>query len=181
MNRVRRIALSLSVLGTLALSAAAQTAAQPRAEAVVAESVKAAQAQNKTVLVHFGASWCSWCKRLDAAIQSTELNKIFSDHYVVSHLTIQESDDKKALENPGAQEMVDAAGGGKAGVPVYLFIDAKGERIASSLAMPDGGNIGYPATPEEIRAFDDLLVRTAPRITPGERAQVVDYLSKQKF
>ena len=76
---------------------------------------------------------------------------------------------------------VDAAGAKGAGVPVYIFFDSDGHRIATSLAMPDGGNIGHPATPEEIQAFAGLLEKTAPRMTAEERKQVTDYLSKQKY
>ena len=165
----------------LALIAQGQTKTPPSAQSVVDEALKTARAQNKNVLVHFGASWCVWCKRLDAMIESPEVGKLFADNYVVAHLTIQESDDKKALENPGAQEMAVEAGVAKSGVPVYLFFDSNGKRIATSLAMPNGGNIGHPATPEEIKAFDGLLIRTAPHMTSTQRAQIVDYLSRQKY
>ena len=164
----------------LATGAAAQV--QPRsAKDVLADAVKTASAEKKNVLIHFGASWCSWCKRLDQMLESEEVGKLFHDNYVITHLTIQESKDKVALENPGAQEMVDAAGAKGSGVPVYIFFDSEGKRLATSLAMPDGGNIGHPATPEEIQAFDTLLQKTAPRMTATERKQVSDYLAKQKL
>src|SRR5678815_176394 len=121
------------------------------------------------------------CKRLDQMLDSSEVGKLFHDNYVITHLTIQESKDKVALENPGAQEMINAAGANDAGVPVYIFFDSSGKRLATSLAMPDGGNIGHPATPEEIQAFDTLLQKTAPRMTATERKQVSDYLAKQKL
>jgi len=164
-------------------TAAAQTKtpAPPQAQAVVDAAVQSAKAQGKSVLVHFGASWCSWCKRLDAMLESAEVGKIFHDNYVIAHLTIQESDDKKGLENPGAQEMANKAGAGKTGIPIYIFFDESGKTLATSLAMPNGGNIGHPATPEEIKAFEGLLMRTAPRMTAAQRAQIVKYLSDQKL
>src|SRR5262249_33016708 len=138
------------------------------AQSIVDSAVKSAKAQGKNVLVHFGASWCKWCKNLDAMLDSPQVGQYFKDSYVITHLTIQESDDKKALENPGAQEIANEAGAGKAGIPIYIFLDGNGKRLATSLAMPDGGNIGHPATPEEIKAFEGLLERTAPRMTSSQ-------------
>ena len=181
MKLAKHLGIALPLILAGALVVPAQTKAPPSAQSVVSEAVKTAKAQNKNVLVDFGASWCVWCKRLDAMIESPEVGKLFADNYVVAHLTIQESDDKKALENPGAQVMAAEAGADKSGVPVYLFLDRNGKRIGTSLAMPNGANIGHPATPEEIKAFDGLLVRTAPRMTATQRAQILDYLSKQKY
>jgi thioredoxin-related protein len=175
---VRKVGISLAVFLFAAFVVLGQGKTPQPAKEVVSKAVKVAKAQNKTVLLEFGASWCSWCKRFDAMIESPQVGKLFKDNYVIAHLTIQESDDKKALENSGAQEMADEAGAGKAGVPVYLFLDSTGKRIATSLAMPKGENIGHPATPEEIKAFDGLLTRTAPRMTASQRAQISDYLTK---
>jgi thioredoxin-related protein len=177
----RCFAVAVLAGSLMTLMSWAQAKTPPQAKTVVDAAVKSAKAQNKNVLVHFGASWCKWCKHLDAMLESPEVGKIFQDNYVITHLTIQESDDKKALENPGAQEIANAAGAGKAGIPIYLFLDGNGKTLASSLAMPDGGNIGHPATPEEIKAFEGLLARTAPRMTAAQRAQVVKYLSDQKL
>jgi hypothetical protein len=114
-------------------------------------------------------------------LESKEVGKIFHDNYVITHLTIQERQEKVALENPGAQEMVDQAGAAGSGVPVYIFFDATGKRLATSLAMPDGGNIGHPAVPEEVEAFTKLLEKTAPRMTAAQRKEIADYLGKQKY
>ena len=180
MKPIRRSSMSLLLAAVLTTAVTAQTK-PPTAEQVLIGATQTAKAEQKNVLIHFGASWCSWCRRLDAMLESAEVGKLFRDNYVIAHLTIQESKDKVALENPGAQEMVDGAGAKGAGVPVYIFFDSDGHRIATSLAMPDGGNIGHPATPEEIQAFAGLLEKTAPRMTAEERKQVTDYLSKQKY
>ena len=150
----------------------------PPAQGIIDQALKTAKAQNKTVFVHFGASWCVWCKQLDAMLMSPEVGKLISDHFVLVNLTVQESDDKKALENPGAQAIMEKNGAGKAGVPYYLFLDANGKKLVDSLAMPKGANIGYPATPEEIKTFEGLLPKAAPRMTPAQRASVTDYLTK---
>ena len=172
--------LSVLVLSFAMASAAhAQSSAPQPAKMVLAAALDTAKAQQKNVLVHFGASCCTYCRQLDAMLESPELTKLFHDNYVITHLTIQESPDKIALENPGAQELATAAGA-KGGIPIYIFFDSAGNRLATSMAMPDGGNIGHPVTPEEIAAFDGLLKKTAPRMTEAQRKQVSDYLKKQK-
>jgi hypothetical protein len=111
-------------------------------------------------------------------LYQSEVSKLFANHYVVVDLTVKESEQKKALENPGAEKLLDELGGAQAGLPFYAFLDQSGKKIADSLAMPGGGNIGHPATAEEIKAFEKLLERTAPRMTDAERARITDYLTK---
>jgi len=101
-----------------------------------------------------------------------------ADHFVFVTLIVQEVPEKKALETPGGAEMKSAMGGEKAGLPFYFFLDKDGQKIGNSMSMPNGGNIGHPANAEEIKAFVELLKRTAPRMTDAERAQIADYLTK---
>ena len=185
-NLLFKTALMIAATLVLAAEAAPQTVdpletrAQSAKEVLDAALVRA-RTEQKNVLIHFGASWCTWCLRLDAMLESDEVGGLFDQSYVITHLTIQESADKVALENPGAEEMLEAAGGGNAGVPVYLIFDSSGHRLATSLAMPNGGNIGHPVTPEEIEAFLGLLERTAPRMAAADRARVAAYLSRQRY
>ena len=169
----------LSAIMAICLAASA-SAAVPSADDVLNAAFAQAKAEHKNVLVHFGASWCVWCKHLDAMLESPEVGGIFHDNYVIAHLTILESDDKKALENPGAEAVVERSIGKIDGVPFYMFYDDDGHRLATSLAMPDGSNIGHPVAPEEITAFLGLLEKTAPHMTPADRDKVAAYLSKQK-
>ena len=70
-------------------------------------------------------------------------------------------------------------GGANSGLPFYFFLDKEGQKLADSMAMPGGKNIGHPANAEEIKAFEGLLERTAPRMTSGQRAKIADYLTKK--
>ena len=174
----RMLAILIFVIVTSTAQQVVSAMAPPSAESLMDAAVKTAKSQNKIVLVHFGASWCVWCRHLDDMLQGPELGRLFADHFVIVHLTVQESDDKKQLENPGAEEMMTKEGASKSGVPVFMFFDQAGNKIADSLALPNRANIGYPASPEEIEAFGGILEKTTPRMTAAQRASIIDYLKK---
>jgi thiol:disulfide interchange protein len=155
-----------------------QTAAPPSAETLIEIAKTTAAIDGRNIMVRFRASWCEWCARLEAALHSFELGWIIRDNYVLVSLTVQESEDKAALETPGAQELMDALGGEGAGIPFYVFMDSEGEWISDSMAMPGGTNVGYPVTPEEIEAFSALIKRTAPRLSAADQDLVFQYLTE---
>ncbi len=147
---------------------ARQIAQRPApASAVIAAALKTATADRKVVLIEFGASWCTWCRRFDAFVHAPEVASIVAANYIVVNLVVQERDDKKPLENPGGQDVMDTWGGAKSGLPFYVFLDAAGKKMANSNAMPDGGNIGFPGTAKEVGAFLGLVDKTAPRREQG--------------
>jgi thiol:disulfide interchange protein len=150
--------------------------APPTAASVVAAAVKQAAAEKKAVLIEFGASWCVWCRAFAAFVDAPDSGPIIKAHYVVANLTVQESEDKKALENPGGDALKTQWGGQKAGLPFYVFLDGTGKKIADSNAMPDGSNIGFPAIPAEDAAFMALIDKTAPRLSAAERKTLDAYL-----
>ena len=152
--------------------------APPSAASVVTGALTSAKSERKVVLIEFGASWCVWCRSFEAFVHAPAVRQIIANNYVVVNLTVHERDDKKALENAGAEEKMNAWGGEKSGLPFYVFLDAAGRKIADSNAMPDGANIGFPATPQELQMFVALLERTAPRLGQADRSKIVDYLSQ---
>jgi thioredoxin-related protein len=158
--------------------ACGQTGSPEKAEKVLTTALQQAGSAQKTVLLIFHASWCGWCSRLDAALESAEVKGIMDEHYVVIHLDVMENGSKKGLENPGGNEMLAKYGGAKSGIPFYVFFDAAGKKLADSNVMPKDQNIGYPGSLAEIAAFEKLLALTAARMTGEQRGQIVAYFKK---
>lgn len=165
------VAACTLTLTRLPLSAAGTPAgaAPPSAEAVFASAVQRARETHRIVLIEFGASWCVWCRNFEAFVQAPDSGPIVAAHFVVTNLVVREREDKKALENAGSDQLMRQWGGENAGLPFYVFLDTDGRKVADSNAMPDGSNIGFPATPDEIRAFMGLIDRTARNISTAQR------------
>lgn len=176
---------ALLCLGVMVAPVNAQTAAKVAApiasapaETVVGTAVKQAAVQKKTALVIFHASWCGWCHKLDDALNGATLKPVVDRYFVVTHLTVMESGDKKADENAGGETWMKKWGGEKSGLPFYVFLDAKGKKIADSNVMPKNQNIGYPGSPEEIEAFMTLLKRAAPKLSAPDAETMNAYLKE---
>jgi thiol-disulfide isomerase/thioredoxin len=170
------------------MSGIAFSQSQPEsAEALLSKAYKQAAKEKKNVFVIFHASWCGWCKKLDASINDPSCSDYFNKSFVFVHLTVLESKDKKNLENPGATEMfIKYCGGKSQGIPFFLIFSKKGTLLADSqirsvgdgLDKP-GQNIGCPAAPEEIAAFIESLKKTS-KISESEITAVTERFSKNK-
>ena len=131
----------------------------PTAEQLLAKAKAKASSEHKTIFLHFGASWCGWCKRLDAFLDRPDIKPAFERYFVPLKLVVQENAQNKSLENAGA-EAVFKKMGGPDGLPFSAFLDAKGELIVNSKGS--SGNIGYPAQPAEIDYFMQMMKKTVP-------------------
>ncbi|OQY96930.1 MAG: hypothetical protein B6D37_00075 [Sphingobacteriales bacterium UTBCD1] len=140
----------------------------PSADAVMKEAYQQASAQKKNVFLIFHASWCGWCHRMDSSMSDESCKKFFNDNYVIRHLTVDESKDKKNLENPGANEFRKKYGGDGLGIPYWLVFDPEGKLLADSRFREDGNvnskpgdNSGCPATEKEVAYFIQVLKQTS--------------------
>ncbi len=63
------------------------------------------------------------------------------------------------------------------GLPWFVFLDGEGKAIVNS-TTPDGKNIGFPATPEEIAYFKTMLDKAKRHMTDEEIAGLVKSLEE---
>ncbi|MEP6464716.1 MAG: thioredoxin family protein [Parafilimonas sp.] len=138
------------------------------AEKIIKEACKEAGLQNKKALIIFHASWCVWCHKLDSSINDVTCKKFFDDNYVIKHITVFETNDKKDLNNPGASEFLTAHHAADQGIPAWFIFDSKGTLLADSQLRPagaafnlEGSNIGCPANETEINYFVSILEKTS--------------------
>lgn len=146
-------------------SAAVAQTTMPAAETVLNNAYAQASKENKKVILMFHASWCGWCKRMDASLIDPTCKKMFDDNYVVAHLDVMEQKKDVALENPGGMAAMNKFGADeKAGLPFWLVLDAKGNVLANSFMPNDKGvneNVGCPATEKEVSFLDGILKKTS--------------------
>ncbi|MFI5133519.1 MAG: thioredoxin family protein, partial [Chitinophagales bacterium] len=165
--------------GFIVLSAKIYAQAAPAsADEILKEAYKEAAKEKKNVFVMFHASWCIWCHRMDSSMKDASCKSFFESNYVVRHLVVDESKDKKNLENPGADELRNKTGGKDQGIPYWLIYDAKGNLLADSRMRTTGNNsgtpgnnIGCPANAEEVAYFIDVLKKTS-KISAGQQADI---------
>jgi thioredoxin-related protein len=147
------------------------------ADEIVLNACKHAAKENKNVLVMFHASWCVWCHKMDSSMNDKSCKKFFDDNYVVAHLVVMESPQKKNLENPAAMELLTRYNGADQGIPFWVVIDKDGNLLADCLMKPEASNanakvenIGCPATEKEVNAFIQVLKKTSKISTEQEVA-----------
>ena len=92
--------------------------------------------------------------------------KFFEDNFVIRHLVVDESKDKKNLENPGAEDFEIKYNGEGQGIPFWLVFDKDGKLLADSKIRVEGegpekgANTGCPANEKEVDDFISVLEKT---------------------
>lgn len=167
------------LLASFVILVAAAIAGEPTSAELLTKAKAQAAQEHKNVMVIFHASWCGWCKRLDSFLADKEMSKVMEDNFVIVHLDVMENGDKVALENAGGMDLMKQWDGEKAGLPFTVILDASGKKLIDSNEKgKEGGNIGYPAAPNEIAHFMKMLVESAPRLTKPQYASIKKWLTE---
>lgn len=165
----KALLLTLSMF-LLTFATLAQQETPQTTDAVLQQAYVQAAKEKKNVMVIFHASWCGWCKKLDASINDANCKQLFDKNYVITHLVVYESKGKENLENPGALALLSKYHGNNAGVPYFFVFDPKGNLLADSKMRPNGGaagsaapgdNVGCPSEDKEVDFFADVLKETS--------------------
>lgn len=146
----------------------------PLPAAVVLQSAKEqAEREQKKVFLIFHASWCGWCHKMDTALNDPKVKQFLQDNYVFRHLVVNEYQEKKKLENPGASEMMEQFGSSeREGIPYWAVLDAEGKLLADSRIDGQAGkNSGCPAKEEKVDYFIKVLQKTS-RLDDGALAAI---------
>lgn len=177
--------LPLALLLAFTAATFAQTAV-PTSDEIMGKAYAQAKKENKKVMVIFHASWCGWCKKMEASINEPNLKKFFDDNYVIAYLTVQEHKGKEYLENPGAMALLTKLKGEKAGLPFWVISDANGKALADSQVRPAGAdldtygdNVGCPASEKEVAFFANILKSTS-KLTDKELAMISERFAQNK-
>ena len=95
----------MAMCGVLALvggraMAQTETATPLPAAQLLSAAQKQAGKEHKNVLVMFHASWCGWCKKLEAVMDRPEYKKLLADNYVIVPLDVMENGPRKPSKIP---------------------------------------------------------------------------------
>ena len=173
-------------LASMALPLAARAAAPdagPSAAEILHRAEGQAQAEHKNILLDFDASWCGNCKLYDRFRDDPQMQPLLSRAFVFATMdTGERPRDKKHADTPGGVAFEGSIGGKDAGWPFIVMLDASGQPIVDSnrpdrTAKSGKSNIGYPAAPEEVDWFTEMLRRGAPSLSRQDLAGVHAWLT----
>lgn len=133
---------------------------------ILNEANALAAKENKKVFVIFHASWCGWCHKMDKSMNDESCKKYFDDNFIIRHLVVNESSEKKHLENPGGEDLKVLYHGQGQGIPFWLIFNKDGKLLSDSKIRKKGEgseageNSGCPASEKEVDFFINVLKRT---------------------
>jgi thiol:disulfide interchange protein len=92
-------------------------------EKALSQKIKEAKAAGKHVFVQIGGNWCVWCARFhDFTTKDPSIDSLINANYVVYHMNwSKENENDKLMAQFGYPQ--------RFGFPVFIILDAKGNRL----------------------------------------------------
>jgi thioredoxin-related protein len=172
-----------AVIVLLAVALVSFAEKPPSADKILSDARAKAKAEQKNVLLIFGASWCPDCEVLDSFLNAPQAKTIFNKYFVIVHLNVfEEAGAHPKANTPGSEKVIAKYGGissiGEASLPYMVILDSEGKDIIDGHRPAAGKreNIGFPAEKEEIEWFLQMLKTGAPALSQEEAQQVLSVL-----
>jgi thiol:disulfide interchange protein len=154
-----------------ALLGAPATAAPDSADTLFAQAKGEASQAHKNILLAFSASWCGPCKMYERFLEDGQMRAITEKAFVVVRVDVGEHEgDPHHADTPGGVKLRTALGAaGEPGFPFLVMTDEQGNPIVNSYRNGNtNNNVGYPAAPEEIDWYIEMLKRAAPGLSAAD-------------
>lgn len=160
------ILLVIIAFGIFRVQAQPQAQVPISADSVLDQALGVAKKEHKKVMLLFHASWCGWCKKMDASMEDPSCKKYFDSNFVRCYVTVMERGDKIGWNNPGGDELMEKWHGSEQGIPFWLIFDENGRLLADSKmrkeneGIDQGQNMGCPADQQSVDYFIQILRKT---------------------
>lgn len=132
-----------------------------KADEQLAAAVASAKRDGKLVFLHFGAPWCGWCHKLEDWMAKPEISAILGKAFV----DVKVDTDRMS---GGAELLKSHSQGKNGGIPWCEILGPDGAPLVNSNGPK--GNIGFPAQPDEIAWFVEMLKRSGAKLSAEEIA-----------
>ena len=144
---MKRLVMSLVCFFVLGSAFSQDPAAKPKiyhpeadAKADIKNAIEKAAKENKHVMLQVGGNWCSWCIRFNDKVMTNDtLKTALEKNYVFYHLNYSK-------ENKNEDIMASLGYPQRFGFPVFVILDAKGNRIHTQSSGYLESGKGYSTT-----------------------------------
>ena len=133
--------------------------------------ISTAKENNKKLFLVFGWEGCGWCRRLEKYHNDPKVKNILDKHFIISYIDIYKS--------ANGQDLFKRYG--KGGTPSWTIFDSEGSIVVDSDLGK--GNIGYPATQDELNSYITAIKKAVPNLDQSDcdvlSGKLIEYRTKR--